>query len=90
MAIKGLKMGSLKPTELTPVPGVISPTKSSPNAVGTQTSVRSPKAKKLGQPTDKPSQFYKNEDFKSIKKPSIENLRIFLEQHRAKQSKPKA
>ena len=81
MAIKGLKMSGLKPTELTPVPGVVSPTKST---MGTRTAVQAPKAKKLGQATDKPSQFYKSEDFKSIKRASIENLRSFLEQHRAK------
>jgi hypothetical protein len=87
MAIKGLKMGSLKPTELTPVPGVISPTKST---MGARTAVQTPKAKKPGQATDKPSQFYKSEDFKSIKKPSIENLRSFLEQNRTKRSKHRA
>jgi hypothetical protein len=81
-------MGGLKPTALTPVEGVVSPISSntaSPMKVGTGAVVKVPKTKKLGQATDKPSVFFgKKEDFKSIKKPSIENLRVFLEQQRNK------
>jgi hypothetical protein len=88
MAIKGIKIGGLKVAPLTPVPGVISPTDSntaSPNKVGSQAVVKAPKAKKMGQASDKPSVFFgKSEEFKSIKKPSIENLRAFLEKQRAK------
>ncbi len=73
-------MSGLKPTELTPVPGVVKPT----NMANSRTAVQVPKAKRLGQPTDKPSEFYKSEDFKNIKRPSIENLRAFLENQRAK------
>jgi hypothetical protein len=80
-------MGGLKPTEVTPVPGVISPTNGntgSPTKVGSQAVVKSPKAKKMAQANDKPSVFYKSEEFSNIKKPSIENLRAFLEKQRAK------
>ena len=87
--MKGLKIGGLKTAELTPVPGVISPTKSNsatPNMVGAQATVKMPKPKKPGQATDKPSKFFKSEDFGAIKRPSIENLRVFLERQRAKKS----
>jgi hypothetical protein len=81
-------MAGLKPTKLTPVPGVISPTQSNtatPNKVGSQAVVKTPKAKKMGQPGNKPSVFFgKSEEFKNIKKPSIENLRSFLEKQRNK------
>lgn len=83
-----MKIGGLKPTPLTPVPGVISPKNqntASPNKVGSQAVVKAPKAKKLGQATDKPSTFFgKSEQFKNIKKSSIENLRVFLEKQRQK------
>lgn len=87
MAIKGLSIGGLKTTQLTPVPGVISPTNqntASPTKVGSQAVVKQAKAKKPGQATDAPSQFFKNEQFQGIKKPSIENLRSFLEKQRSK------
>lgn len=82
-----MAIGGLKPTEVTPVPGVISPSitnTASPNKVGSQAVVKTPQTKKMGQATDKPSVFFKNEDFKSIKKSSIENLRVFLENQRKK------
>ena len=82
-----MAIGGLKPTEVAPVPGVLSPTISntaSPNKVGSQSVVKTAKAKKLGQATDKPSVFFKSEDFKGIKKSTIENLRCFLEQQRKK------
>lgn len=81
-------MGGLKPTVVAPVPGVVSPIQNnsgSPMKVGAGAVVKTPKAKKMGQPEDKPSVFFsKNEEFKSIKKPSIENLRAFLEKQRSK------
>jgi hypothetical protein len=83
-----MKIGGLKPTKLTPVPGVISPIQTNtaiPSKVGSQAVVKTPKPKKLGQPGDKPSVFFgKSEQFKDIKKSSIENLRSFLEKQRAK------
>lgn len=88
MAIKGLKIGGLKSDAPTPVPGVISPKNSNtakPNKVGSQAVVKAPKAKKMGQPGDKPSVFFsKSEGYESIKKPSIEKLRAFLEKQRNK------
>ena len=80
-------MAGLKPTTVAPVPGVISPTQSntaSPNKVGSQAVVKTAKAKKPGQATDKPSVFFKSEEFQGIKRPSIENLRSFLEKQRSK------
>lgn len=80
-------MGGLTTTKLTPVPGVISPSNqntASPTKVGSQAVVKKAKPKKMGQVTDKPSVFYKSEELKSIKKPSIENLRSFLEKQRSK------
>ena len=81
-------MGGLKQTQVAPVPGVISPTNNntaSPMKVGSQAVVKTAKPKKLGGAMDKPSVFFgKNEDFKNIKKPSIENLRVFLENQRKK------
>jgi hypothetical protein len=80
-------MAGLKTAKLTPVPGVISPTQSNtatPNKVGSQAVVKMPKPKKPGQATDKPSVFFKNEEFQGLKKSSIENLRAFLEKQRNK------
>lgn len=81
-------IGGLKPTTIAPVPGVISPSNgntASPMKVGSQAVVKTAKPKKLGQAGDKPSVFFgKNEEFKSIKKSSIENLRAFLEKQRNK------
>jgi hypothetical protein len=81
-------MAGLKMTPLTPVPGVISPTNgntATPTKVGSQAVVKTAKAKKPGQAMDKPSVFFgKSEELKNIKKPSIENLRSFLEKQRNK------
>ena len=80
-------MAGLKVTTVAPVPGVISPTNGntgSPTKVGSQAVVKQAKAKKPGQALDKPSVFYKSEEFKDIKKPSIENLGAFLEKQRNK------
>lgn len=85
--IKGLKIGGMKPPTPPKVPGVISPpsnNSASPMKVGSQAVVKTPKSKKMGQATDAPSVFFKSEDFKNIKKPSIENLRAFLERNRSK------
>ena len=46
--------------------------------------LKMPKMKALPKATDKPSKFFKSEDFGNIKRPSIEHLRVFLEQHRGK------
>lgn len=54
------------------------PSTSIPNAAKT------PKAKSMPKMGDKPSLFLKSEGFGNIKKPSIENLRHFLENQRAK------
>jgi hypothetical protein len=43
-----------------------------------------PKPKSMPKPDDKPSLFFKKEDFGDIKHPTIENLRAFLENHRAR------
>jgi len=80
-------MAGLKPTVPAAVPGVISPSVSnsgSPMKVGSQAVVKAPKAKKPGQAGDKPSVFFKNENFKDIKKSSIGNLKDFLDKHRKK------
>jgi hypothetical protein len=81
-------MAGLKLTAVAPVPGVISPLNNntgSPTKVGSQAVVKQAKAKKPGQALDKPSVFFgKAEQFKSIKKSSIENLRSFLEKNRNK------
>jgi hypothetical protein len=81
-------MAGLKSTTVAPVPGVLSPTDSntgSPTKVGSQSVVKAPKAKKMGQATDKPSVFFgKAEEMKNIKKSSIENLRSFLDKQRSK------
>ena len=78
-------MAGLKVAKLTPVPGVISPSQSntaSPMKVGSQAVVKSPKAKKPGQAMDKPSVFFKSEEFQGVKRPSIHRLREFLEKQR--------
>jgi len=92
MGITKPSIGGLKPTAITPVSGVVSPSNdntASPNKVGSQSVVKTPKPKKMGQATDKPSVFFKAEMFKSenskgIKHPSVENLRVFLEKQRSK------
>lgn len=80
-------MAGLKTAKLTPVPGVISPTNANsatPTKVGSQAVVKQAKPKKMGQATDKPSVFFKSEEFQGVKKPSIQNLRAFLEKQRSK------
>jgi hypothetical protein len=82
-----MKIGGLKQTTITPVPGVVSPTQSNsanPTQVGSQATVKQAKPKKPGQATDKPSVFFKSESIKPSKKTSIEKLRTFLEQRRNK------
>jgi hypothetical protein len=84
MNIKMPKMSSLKSAQLTPVPGVISPSNSntsSPNKVGSQAVVKTPKAKSMGQAGDKPSVFYKSES--DISK-GVDKLRIFLQNRKNK------
>ncbi len=84
-----MKIGGLKPSAPTPVSGVVSPKSNNtatPNKVGSQAVVKTPKPKKMGQPGDKPSVFFsKSEGYENIKKPSIEKLRSFLEKQRAKE-----
>ena len=46
--------------------------------------MKMPKPKKMPLATDKPSKFFKKEEFGDIKRTSVENLRDFLESHRAK------
>jgi hypothetical protein len=90
MNIKLPKMGGLKTAPLTPVPGVVSPSNgnnATPNMVGAQSVVKAPKAKKMGQATDKPSQFFKAEQNQLIKHKSIKALNDLLMKVR---SKPKA
>ena len=87
MGIGKISIGGLKQTQITPVAGVISPTDNnsgSPMKVGDQSVVKTPKAKKAGSATDKPSVFFKNEEFQGVKKPSIHALRKFLEKQRSK------
>lgn len=66
-----------KPSMSTSVPN--------PAKVG-QTGIRTPKAKKLAGPFDKPSLFFKNEDFGDIKHPNIEKLWSFLKSTRSKRN----
>ena len=87
MNIKKIKIGGLKTTPLTPVPGVSSPKQqnnATPSKVGSQAVVKTPKPKKMGQATDKPSIFFGKSEFNTIKKSSIEKLRAFLEKQRNK------
>lgn len=87
MDVKKPSLGGLKPTTVAPVPGVLSPGAGpvkSPMQTGTGAVVKTPKAKTMGQASDKPSVFFKSEDYNGVKKPSIENLRSFLEKQRSK------
>lgn len=87
MKIKKMGIGGLKPTAVSSVPGVVSPTQSnvgSPMKVGTGAVVKAPKSKKMGQAGDKPSVFFKSEEFQRVKKPSIRKLVDFLEKQRNK------
>jgi hypothetical protein len=90
MKLKLPSLGGLPKPEkkLTKVPGAPKPpeatTASNPMKVGDQATVKTPKAKKMADPFGKPSLFFKSEDFGSIKKPSIEKLRSFLEKTRTK------
>lgn len=80
-------MGGLKPTAIAPVPGVISPTNgntASPNKVGSQATVKTPKSKKMGNAMDKPSVFYGSLNKGENKVNSINKLKSFLESHRTK------
>ncbi len=81
-------MPGLQTTKLTPVPGVISPLQTNtatPNKVGSQAVVKTPKAKKMGQATDKPSVFFgKSEQYQGIKRESVKSLHSFLSNREAK------
>lgn len=57
----------------------------SPMKVGTGGSaVKTPKAKGMPDATDKPSLFFKNEDFSSAKHPSVQKLRDFLNKSKSR------
>jgi hypothetical protein len=75
-------IGGLKQTQLTPVPGVVSPTNSntaSPMKVGSQAVVKTAKPKKLGGAMDKPSVFYgKMGKSESNHNNGIDKLELFL------------
>jgi hypothetical protein len=83
-----MKIGGLKPSKLTPVPGVVSPKNSNtatPTKVGSQAVVKTAKPKKMGQALDKPSVFFgKSEENQVFKKPSITALYEFLKRVRNK------
>jgi hypothetical protein len=89
MKIKGLKIGGLKTPSLTPVPGVVSPNQSNsatPNKVGSQAVVKTPKASKMGQATDKPSVFFKKSEHGNNEK-GVDKLRFFLESVKNKRNR---
>lgn len=70
--------------------GVLSPKPTtasikSPMKVGTQATVKMPKAKKFADPFGKPSLFFKNEDFGKVKHPTLCKLRDFLSKKHKKQ-----
>jgi hypothetical protein len=51
------------------------------------TSVKMPKAKMMPGAFDKPSKFFKSEDFSQVKHPSVQKLKAFLEKvHSKRQS----
>lgn len=62
----------------------------SPSSALTKTKIsipnatKMPKPKAMGKITDKPSKFFKSEEFPNIKRTSIEKLRSFLEHTRTK------
>jgi hypothetical protein len=79
-------IGGLKPTTPTPVPGVLSPSNNnsgSPMKVGSQAVVKTPKAKQMGQATDKPSVFFKSLDAPEKSK-GIDKLHSFLNKVKSK------
>ena len=87
MDIKKPSMGGLKSTVIAPVPGVISPTNgntASPNKVGSQAVVKTPKSKKMGNAMDKPSAFYGSLSKTENKVNSINKLQSFLDNARSK------
>lgn len=80
-------IAGLQSTKLTPVPGVVSPKNSNtatPHKVGSQAVVKTPKSKKMGQATDKPSQFYKNEENQSVNMNGVQKLKTFLQNTKSK------
>jgi hypothetical protein len=80
MKLKMPRMGGLPMPEasLPKVPGApASPKTTSPMKVGEQATVKMPKSKKMADATDKPSVFFKAEN--GDKKPSVGNLRTFLD-----------
>jgi hypothetical protein len=90
MKLKMPSLGGLpKPeTKITKVPGAPESPKvqlpSNPMKVGDQATVKTAKAKKMADGFGKASLFFKSEEFGSIKRPSIEKLRSFLEKTRTK------
>jgi len=57
---------------------------SDPMKVGTQATVKMPKAKKPADGFGPPSKFFKSEELQQIKKPSVKKLQDFLEKVRTK------
>jgi hypothetical protein len=47
----------------------------------TPSATKMPKAKSMPSAMDKPSKFFKSQDFSNVKHPSIEKLRLFLQNH---------
>lgn len=57
-----------------------------PLKTGTSLVVKTPKAKKMPEATDKPSKFFKNEDIGDVKRVSIQKLRDFLDKAKSKRN----
>jgi hypothetical protein len=81
--MSGIKLPSMpgasavaKPT---PAPGVQAPAKPI-----SSTAVKTPKSKSMPDATDKPSLFFKNEEFQTAKHPSVQKLRDFLDKKHKK------
>jgi hypothetical protein len=65
-------------------PGNSTPKMSAPMKVGTSLTVKTPKPKSMPDATDKPSVFFKSEDFSNVKHPTVQKLRDFLSNNRSK------
>lgn len=85
MKLKMPRMGGLPMPEasLPKVPGAPAPVQKNPMKTGEQAATaKTPKSKSMADATDKPSVFFKAES--DIKKPSIQNLKTFLENSKQK------
>jgi hypothetical protein len=81
------KLGQGIKLSIPAMPGLPKPegtTVKNPTKVGAGLTVKTPKTKSLPDATDKPSVFFKNEEFSGAKHPSVRKLMDFMQKAKSK------